>query len=252
MIDRDASARAGESVGEGLGPTAARILGELVAAPRPQATEAIAERLGLHPNGVRQHLTRLQRRGLVERLRERRPRGRPRDLWRAAAAAPRALPGSAEEYRALALWLAQALESNPQTLEPVGRAIGRRLAEHDLRAQPAAVADEPAEGRGGDPGGDAGDGCPAGAEPPEFARLARLVSSLGFAPTVELQGRGLRMRLCRCPYAEVAAASPRVVCGLHRAITEGVVERLLPGGRVERFEARDPREAGCVVEASVG
>jgi predicted ArsR family transcriptional regulator len=40
------------------------------------------ERLNLHPNGVRIHLERMERAGLVQRAQVRRHRGRPPNAWR--------------------------------------------------------------------------------------------------------------------------------------------------------------------------
>jgi predicted ArsR family transcriptional regulator len=53
-------------------------LGEL---RRPAETDELARRLELHPNGVRVHLDRLRRAGLVLRERARQARGRLRDEW---------------------------------------------------------------------------------------------------------------------------------------------------------------------------
>ncbi|MGO9884137.1 MAG: helix-turn-helix domain-containing protein, partial [Solirubrobacteraceae bacterium] len=52
---------------------------------RPASTAELARRLGLHPNGVRAHLQRLSREGLVERTRTSGGRGRPADAWTIAA-----------------------------------------------------------------------------------------------------------------------------------------------------------------------
>jgi len=48
---------------------------------RPAGTAELADRLELHPNGVRRHLERLERAGLVARVRAHQARGRPRDAW---------------------------------------------------------------------------------------------------------------------------------------------------------------------------
>ena len=62
------------------------------------STDDLAARVGLHPNGVRAHLARMQEAGLVVRRRAAQARGRPRDEW---AVAPDA-EASPEAYRSLA------------------------------------------------------------------------------------------------------------------------------------------------------
>src|SRR5665213_1177155 len=103
-----------------------RLLGEL---GRAATTVELAEHLDLHPNGVRVHLDRMERDGLVVRASEPRPRGRPRDRW---AIAPGARPGGQPPrgYHDLARWLSRAIAAGRPSLraiETTGRAIGREL-----------------------------------------------------------------------------------------------------------------------------
>lgn len=208
--------------------TAARVLAELVASGTALSTGALAARLEMHPNGVRQHLQRLEARGLVERDREHRPRGRPRDVWRAPAEAAHALPGTAEEYRELARWLACLAERGCDELEAVGRDLGRELLGR-LGARAC--------------GGDAADA------------LTRAFAALGFAPRREGSAEpssvpAVRLRLCRCPYADVAAAHPRLVCGLHSALTAGLAAAVAGDGATVRLLPDDPRKGRCLVEVA--
>src|SRR5436190_21887887 len=62
-------------------PTGARPFGVLTEFKRPAETVELAERLGLHPNGVRIHLERLEAAKLVARSQALQARGRPRDVW---------------------------------------------------------------------------------------------------------------------------------------------------------------------------
>ncbi|HET7177989.1 MAG TPA: helix-turn-helix domain-containing protein [Solirubrobacterales bacterium] len=206
-------------------PTRARIFALLVEHRASVGTEALAEQLDLHPNGVRRHLERLQRAGLVERRRSRGERGRPGDRWSVAAGAH---PGGERPsgYADLARWLARALPAAPRRLrevEKTGREIGRELA-------------------------------PAGAgDPVECFREA--IAALGFQPMVEEgkrvegeeSGGGFACRLDNCPYRDSVRENPDVVCTLHRGITEGLLAELDPGARLVRFEPRDPDRAGCLV-----
>src|SRR6516165_3197545 len=96
-------------------PTRARLFELLGQLRRPAGTDELAERLVLHPNGVRVHLERLRDAGLVVRERTRQPRGRPRDLWMIA---PDARPGGEgpSAYAQLGGWLARAVPSSRASL----------------------------------------------------------------------------------------------------------------------------------------
>jgi predicted ArsR family transcriptional regulator len=203
-------------------PTRARLFTLLGELHRPVATDELAERLGLHPNGIRLHLERMLDAGLVERRRERIARGRPRDTW---AIAPDAQPGGDPPtgYAALARWLLRALVNNGarvRDVEATGRQIGRTMiAEND-----------PERGLTGE------------------QRVFDALASLGFAPERERLDRDrLVYRLCNCPYREAVHERQALVCGLHRGLTRGLVESADPDSRLVGFEARDPDLAGCLV-----
>src|SRR5687767_6948136 len=88
-------------------PTRARLFALLVDWKRPASTDQLARELGMHPNGVRAHLVRLEGAKLVARAQRRPPRGRPYDEW---SVAPDAKPSgdSPHGYADLARWLARA------------------------------------------------------------------------------------------------------------------------------------------------
>jgi len=216
VIDLPLAAPPGDPLAQ---PTRARLfalLGELI---RPASTVELADRLGLHPNGVRLHLERLEQAGLVTRARERRPRGRPRDAWavasdaRPAGEAPRA-------YGDLGRWLARALRSTrsgPAGVEETGREIGRELA-------------------------------PAGATEAREALPAAL-AALGFQPDACCGADGtMTVTLRNCPYRDAVHESPEVVCALHRGITGGLLEVMEPDSRLVGFTPRDPDGAGCLIQ----
>ncbi|MGD9735061.1 MAG: helix-turn-helix transcriptional regulator [Solirubrobacterales bacterium] len=202
--------------------TRARIFSWLVDHKVPAGTEQISAALELHPNGVRRHLELLSDAGLVERSRSKGRPGRPGDLW---AIAPGADPGGNRPtgYADLARWLARAIPPGRNRLREVeraGREIGSELA--------------PPE-----PSGD----------PLESFRHA--FASLGFRPAVEVgEGGDFVCRLENCPYRESVHENQPVVCALHRGITDGLLEQLFPGARLDRFEPHDPDVAGCVVGVS--
>ena len=76
------------AVDEVLGqPTRARLFALLGELKRAAGTDELARRVGMHPNGIRLHLERLERAGLLVRSRESGARGRPRDSWSISAEA---------------------------------------------------------------------------------------------------------------------------------------------------------------------
>ncbi|HUA70925.1 MAG TPA: helix-turn-helix domain-containing protein [Solirubrobacteraceae bacterium] len=200
-------------------PTRARLFALLGDLRRPAGTEELAERLELHPNGVRVHLERLREAGLVGRARIRQARGRPRDMW---TIAPGAQPGGEAPtgYEQLGRWLARALSStrtSTRTVEATGRQIGRELAPESDR--------------------------------PDEDRMHAALASLGFQPRRE---GALTYVLCNCPYRDAARESPEVVCGLHRGLTRGLLDVIAPTTRLARFTPNDPDQAGCRIELARG
>ncbi|HEY1277371.1 MAG TPA: helix-turn-helix domain-containing protein [Thermoleophilaceae bacterium] len=200
-------------------PTRARLFALLEELRRPAGTVELAERVALHPNGVRAHLERLEHAGLVRRERERRERGRPRDSW---AIAPGARPGGERPvgYVDLGRWLARAIGGGPgrlRDLESAGRQIGRELAPRDA--------------------------------PDGGVALETTMAALGFEPHV-ISGPPGRVTHClgNCPYREAVKQNQPVVCTLHRGITRGLLDVLLPDARLAGFVPRDPDKAGCLVE----
>jgi predicted ArsR family transcriptional regulator len=202
-------------------PTRARLFALLGELRRPAGTAELAERLDLHPNGVRVHLERLEGAGLVARARDRRERGRPRDVW---TIAPGARPGGQRPsaYADLGRWLAQAIPDDAGSLREVertGREIGRRLAPRDA--------------------------------PDGQAALESTLGALGFEPHTE-RGPGGAVTHClgNCPYRDAVRDNQPVVCSLHRGMTRGLLDVLLPEARLEGFVPRDPVKAGCLIELS--
>ena len=206
--------------GDGLAqPTRARLFALLGELARPAGTAELAERLDLHPNGVRLHLERLENDGLLLRSSDPQPRGRPRDSWRIA---PDANPGglAPSAYRDLVRWLARAISSSSRGLreiEAIGREIGRELAQSGERT---------------------------GIEAFQSALIA-----LGFQPLAKLRGeRGLTVTLRNCPYREAVHENQPAICTLHRGITLGLLDKLEPKASLADFQPRDPDLAGCLIE----
>jgi predicted ArsR family transcriptional regulator len=216
MIDLPAIADPDDALSQ---PTRARLFALLSELKRPAGTAELAERLGLHPNGIRLHLERLVADGLVERARGRTRRGRPPDTWRIARDA---CPAGAKPraYQDLGRWLAQALRAPRRDLrgiEDTGRRIGRELA-------------------------------PDAAERADEALETTLIA-LGFQPMLQ-HGEGGQLTFClgNCPYSAAVRENQPAVCALHKGITRGLLDVLEPRARLTAFVPRDPDEAGCVIE----
>jgi predicted ArsR family transcriptional regulator len=194
-----------------------RLLGEL---RRPASTEELAVRVGLHPNGVRTHLERLRKAGLVARERPPQRRGRPRDIW---VIAPDARPGGdpPSGYANLGRWLARAIvpgRTSLRRIEETGREIGRELAPESVRGA---------------------------AEKEMYATLA----SLGFQPRRAVDDEDkLTYTLCNCPYRDAVRENQSVVCALHRGLTRGLLDAMAPETKLTGFVPSDPYEAGCLIE----
>jgi predicted ArsR family transcriptional regulator len=193
------------------------LLGEL---KRPARTEELAERVGLHPNGVRVHLELLRSSGLVARTRVRQSVGRPRDEW---AISPDARPGGdpPSAYAELGRWLARAIpptKARLRDVEATGRQVGRELAP---RGTPAETGDV----------------------------IQSTLAALGFQPR-RREEPGDRVVYCldNCPYRDAVRENQPVVCTLHRGITRGLLDVLEPTARLAGFVPRDPETAGCLIE----
>jgi predicted ArsR family transcriptional regulator len=201
-------------------PTRARLFALLSELRRPAPTEELAERLGLHPNGVRTHLERLREVGLVSRERERLARGRPRDSWMIS---PHAQPGGDPPtgYAELARWLVRSLVSESarvRDVEATGRRIGREMA----RAETEVTGEQ---------------------------RMHEVLAALGFQPQREPAADDrLTYRLRNCPYREAVRERQPLVCGLHRGITRGLLDALDPKTKLVGFVPNDPDAAGCLIE----
>ena len=208
--------RAGDALAQ---PTRAQLFALLGELRRPAATDELAHRLGLHPNGIRLHLERLEADGLVLRERERQARGRPRDTW---SISPDAQPGGdpPTAYADLGRWLVRAISAggtHVRDVEATGRQIGRELAPR-------------ANGSSAD------------------AQIHGVLVAMGFQPRRRVDDGGtLTYCLDNCPYRDAVRERQSVVCGLHRGITRGLLDGVSPKTRLSAFVPKDPDVAGCEI-----
>jgi len=81
-----------------------------------------------------------------------------------------------------------------------------------------------------------------------LVQLEKLLESRGFMPKQIGSMPEVGFALGRCPYEQAALANPAVVCGLHRALAEGMLESLGGAFKVTNLVARHPTTAGCRLE----
>lgn len=190
---------------------------DLVAAHESGATaHRLAEITGLHVTTVRHHLAALEEGGLVTATPISRPvPGRPEHRFVAVPSATDRPDTGAESgsYRRLTAALLGRWGDDPGPASARAERAGDDWAARELSPRPQA-------------------------EPrslPDAARDASAVfADLGFDPRVADRGTdGVEMALHACPYAQVVAERPDVVCSVHLGLLRGLIGRLgRPGGDV--------------------
>jgi predicted ArsR family transcriptional regulator len=187
-METDANQRA-----RGLGPSRAEVLEYLRVTDAAQPVGAVATAVGLHENTARFHLDALIESGLVRREAEPRNQpGRPRVLYRAQPVA------SDQQYQQLAAAMvrhfAGPLDDRGSRAEAAGEAWGAEL----LAALPPA---------------------PVEALP----RLVGCLARLGYQPEL-LPEPTPSIALRPCPYAELVAEHPEIVCRMHLGLMRGLLD----------------------------
>lgn len=197
-------------------PSRFRLFRYIVQAEQAVGVAELTELLGFNHNAIRQHLAMLTDSGLVAETTERRTtRGRPRKEYTARQDALNAFRSVSGSYQRLASLLLQVIAGDQEPFD-----VGYRAARF-------AAVDEP------EPEG------PAEVVDLLFKQLA----ADGFEPERTSPGEA---KLLNCPFADVAANGPDVVCELHRGLISGYL-----AGRHETMSGdlspRDPHRAGCLV-----
>jgi predicted ArsR family transcriptional regulator len=176
------------------------------------SAETISSDLGVTPNAVRQHLTNLEREGLVVSHPERRRRGRPSLLFSLTERADSAFP---KRYGQLATMVLQEVQDmgGPEALDEIFARVAARHAE----------AIEPQlEGLDFD------------------EKLRRVVAWIGRAGTLAEQTEtpeGVKITIHNCPFRNTALKFPQVC-----TITPHLMSRLIGTGvsQAESIHRRDP------------
>ena len=181
------------------------VLQHLRSQPRPATAAELARECGLHVNTIREHLDALVESGLAIRRRgEAAGRGRP--AWRYLSRPPQ--QSAVREYAGLAAVLAGQIARSSVDPKADALAAGEEWG-HALLA-------------GEEPSGDAEEAR---------GRVLALLGEIGFAPEPEPEPGpgsgpadgadapgGLRVRLPRCPFIEVAREHPGVICNVHAGL----------------------------------
>lgn len=189
------------------GARRAGLLAALEAVAGPATVADLAASTGLHANTVRAHLDVLVREGrVVRRTEQRTTRGRPRELYEATGA-----QDPPQAYASLALLLAEQLAAATSDPAAEGERMGRRWAAHGAPQAPPshddAVVPSPTAGLSRDDG---------------VEQVVRVLRRAGFAP--EPSEDGTQVLLHACPFREVAAAQPTVVCQAHLGLIRATLD----------------------------
>lgn len=185
-----------------------RIYRQLSLSSDPASVSELAEAFSLHPNAVRQHLTRLEHAGLVtSKLHREGSAGRPRRLYWAGPEPP-AFGSPGHPMRAFAAMLDEALDALPagrDQLVAFGRAWGRAWARSRKR----------------------------GATPRSRRRRAEMVTAelaeWGWEPSTRQDDGALNVETGRCLFRATTPGTHGRCCALEEGLLTGLVEGLLNG-----------------------
>lgn len=214
----------------GLSVAQHTLLAEIARHPRPVTIAELADRMGLHPNSVREAMAALVDTGLVTRQRQPAP-GRGRPSWAYQSVAPTQVAALSREFAdmsaAVAEHLAASVDDAQAAAHDIGARWGRRMA--DMLATPDT-------GAGGDQ---------AGRIDVHAGKVRLFLSSLGYQPLAD--DDAARIRLYQCPLrAEGQVPSP-LVCQMHRGMLDEVLG-ILSDGRVGAVLTPFAGPSYCTVE----
>jgi predicted ArsR family transcriptional regulator len=204
-----------------------RIYRHLCRSEAPVGVTALAQQFSLHPNAIRQHLSRLQQAGLVVSRAERGGggAGRPRRLYEAS---PEAIdfahpPRSMQMLVTVLAEAVDALPADDETLVAFGRAWARSWGTRRKREN------------GGSPRSRRG----------RADLLARELREWGWRPDLVRTGPDFHLSTSRCLWRDLVPSSNGRCCALEEGLLTGLTEALLNG------HARVVRASGCQLDVVV-
>lgn len=199
-------------------PSRFAIFEHIAGSATPVSVAELTELMGFNHNAIRQHLVKLLEADLISESTEKRPtRGRPRLTYQARSDAfDRFQNRPGGSYQRLAAMLLDLATSGDSAYE-----VGRRSSACNETPMPVSV----------DPTNDEIVGA-----------LANRLELDGFSPSV----KGSKITLDRCPFADLAAVEPDIVCELHRGLIDGCLVAL-PGSVAAVLAPKSPQRAGCTV-----
>jgi predicted ArsR family transcriptional regulator len=203
-----------------------RIYRHLCRSDGPVAVTTLAESFSLHPNAIRQHLSRLEQAGLVVSRAERGGggAGRPRRLYDPSPdPVDFAPPRSMQTLVAVLAETIDALPSDDATLVAFGRAWARSWAARRKREN------------GGTPRSRRG----------RADLLARELRDWGWRPQVVRENGDIRLITGRCLWRDLVPSSNGRCCALEEGLVTGLTEALGGG------DARVIRAEGCRLEVAI-
>jgi predicted ArsR family transcriptional regulator len=171
----------------------------------------LANRLSLHVTTVRFHLDQLVAAGLVSATFHKHVgAGRPRKVYARVLTPEREVPAH-DSFVLLSRLLTEAFSAQTESQEVLTPdEAGRRWAIEHVPVRSEGAASTPGQW---------------------IAKLGRVVdvlSAWGYDPelTADGAGRDARIELTHCPFRELALQNPDVVCGIHRGLIAGTLDRL--------------------------
>jgi predicted ArsR family transcriptional regulator len=190
----------------------------------PVSVRSLAQDFSLHPNAIRQHLSRLEQAGLVVSHADRDGvgAGRPRRLYEPSPE-PLEFDHPPRSTRAIVSLLAEAVDtlpSDPRRLAQFGRGWGRSWATRRKRENGSV----PRSRRG------------------RADYLMRELSEWGWRPLAQREPQGIRLTTGRCLFRDRAPGANGRCCALEEGLLTGLVETLVNG------HAKVVRTQGCRLE----
>lgn len=169
----------------------------------------LSDILTLHVTTARFHLDQLVNGGILEATFVKAGVGRPRKVYSLA-------PGSFEQardehgMRMLTELLTETFSANLSGDPITPFEAGRRWAEQHIAQDQSEPANSPGTWLG------------------KIGRLVDVLRDWGYTPNLSTSqsGRTAELELAHCPFLDLAKSNPAVVCGIHRGLLKGALERL--------------------------